>query len=92
MRDTLGSSTSQGQQLVKESSGPWRPSFAGGLPGNPKMGMGRSQTTSQIRSFEAEVDYVDGKREFLSDGRGSRLSRLGSQRSGVNTPGVGKAI
>lgn len=67
-----------------------------GLPGNPKQGLPTRPGPRQIQSMEGEVGYVQGLSKFLSNNRGSQISRIGSDkssgRSTIGTPGVGKAM
>ncbi|KAH7348390.1 hypothetical protein BKA65DRAFT_259826 [Rhexocercosporidium sp. MPI-PUGE-AT-0058] len=66
-----------------------------GLPGNPRQGLPTRPGPRQIQSMEGEVGYVEGLSRFLSNNRGSQMSRMGSDKStgrSIRTPGVGKAM
>ncbi|KAH9204338.1 hypothetical protein DL95DRAFT_529306 [Leptodontidium sp. 2 PMI_412] len=66
-----------------------------GLPGNPRQGLQTRPGPRQIQSMEGEVGYVEGLSRFLSNNRGSQISRVGSDKStgrSIGTPGVGKAM
>ncbi len=66
-----------------------------GLPGNPRQGLATRPGPRQIQSMEGEVGYVEGPNKFLSNNRGSQISRMGGDKStgrSIGTTGVGKAI
>jgi hypothetical protein len=93
VRNTAEWLAEQQQLQMPTSPQNLRPSY--GLPRNPRSQLlfpANPGPAIQIMSMEAEVGYVQGLNRFLGSGRTSGLSRMGSDRSNVSTPGVGKAM
>lgn len=78
--------------------GSQRQSYGFGLPRNPRTTRAGSGIPSGLASqrqpvnVQGDLGYVQGLNRFLGPNRGSSLSRMGSERSQVSSPGVGKAV